>query len=89
MSTTEIIDIEAPAVKRRRGRPVQSFEQHYTVNEVCDLLRISRSTFYEWLKQGVFSHIVKTPGGTRIPASVLNRFADSRKIITGTQDQNS
>jgi excisionase family DNA binding protein len=85
MHMSEIIDkgpvTDGPAVApKRRGRPVQSFEQHYTINDACALLCITRSTIYEWIKQGLFAYVIKTPGGTRIPASVLNQFAESRRI---------
>ena len=88
MHMNEIIDkgpsvgAQGPAVAaKKRGRPVQAFEQHYTINDACALLSITRSTIYDWIKQGLFAYVVKTPGGTRIPASVLNQFAESRRIV--------
>ena len=78
---SEIMDkgaaVEPP---KKRGRPALSFEKHYTINDACALLSISRSTFYQWLRAGLFSCVVKTPGGTRVPASVLNEFAQSRRV---------
>jgi hypothetical protein len=35
-----------------------------------------------WIKNGVIPFVVKTPGGTRIPASALQLFAESRRIET-------
>jgi excisionase family DNA binding protein len=72
--------IEKGAMPARRGRPPLEFERHYTVNETCSLLAIDRSTFYRWLRDGVFDYVVKTPGGTRIPAGVLRRFSDERRV---------
>ena len=83
MSTDQIMDKGASVdVPKKRGRPVVTFEKHYTVSDACELLSISRSTFYQWLKEGLFHHVVKTPGGTRVPASVLNQFAENRRIVT-------
>ena len=68
--------------RRKRGRPVQSFEQHYTIADACDLLGIKRRTLYDWIKKGVIPYYVKTPGGMRIPASALCAFSESRRIVT-------
>jgi excisionase family DNA binding protein len=83
MNSNEIIDKGAPSEPvRKRGRPAHSFEKHYTINDACELLSISRGTIYNWIRGGVIPFTVKTPGGTRIPASSLNQFAESRRIDT-------
>jgi excisionase family DNA binding protein len=83
MSNTEIIDKGAPVEPvRRRGRPAHTFEKHYTISAACELLSISRATIYNWIHDGVIPFVIKTPGGTRIPASSLNQFSESRRIDT-------
>lgn len=83
MNTGENIDKgQAPEHHRRRGRPAQSFEKHYTIVDACDLLSIKKRTLYSWIKNGVIPFVVKTPGGTRIPASALQLFSESRRIET-------
>jgi len=78
----EIMDKGATPERRApRPRPVHTFEKHYTINAACELLSISRSTIYEWIKDGYFSYTVQTPGGQRIPASVLDEFVKSRRIV--------
>ena len=79
----EIIDKgQAPETTVRRKSRVHTFEQHYTIKDACDLLSIKRRTIYKWISSGVIPFVVKTPGGTRIPASALNQFAESRRIVT-------
>ena len=83
MTTSENIDkgpVQEPV--KKRGRPVGSFEQHYTIMDACALLSIKRRTIYKWISSGVIPFVIKTPGGTRIPASALQQFAESRRITT-------
>ena len=81
MSNSENIDKGAtPEAVRKRGRPAHSFEKHYTIRDACELLSISRGTIYNWIHSGVIPFTIKTPGGTRIPASSLNQFSESRRI---------
>ena len=65
-----------------RRKAIMAFEAYYKISESCDILGISRGTIYNWIRSGVIPFIVKTPGGTRIPASSLHAFFESRKIIT-------
>lgn len=77
----EIIDKGAsPLTTSKRSRPMQTFEQLYTIRDACGLLRVSRGTIYAWMKTRVIPWTVKTPGGTRIPASALNAFVNQRRV---------
>jgi excisionase family DNA binding protein len=53
-------------VPRQAGtarRSVTSGEGFLTVVEFCELLRISRSTFYDWRQKGLAPRCVKLPNG--------------------------
>ena len=83
MSNSEIIS-KGPVAEpvRKRSRPVHTFEQHYTIMDACSLLSIKKRTLYKWISSGVIPFVVRTPGGTRIPASALQQFSESRRIDT-------
>lgn len=52
-------------------------DEMLTIAEVCRVLRISRSTFYEWRTKGRAPRCLKLPNGDlRIKNSELSRFMD-------------
>ncbi|WP_329117439.1 helix-turn-helix transcriptional regulator [Streptomyces sp. NBC_01465] len=51
-----------------------------TLPEVCDELRISRSTFYDWRAKGRAPRCIKLPNGDlRIRRGDLNNWLDDRE----------
>lgn len=48
-------------------------EKLYTINEVAEILKISRTTFYRWLNRGVIK-IIMVNGKPRIAESELRRL---------------
>lgn len=54
-------------------------EKLYTIKETMEYLRISRGTFYNWMKQGKIS-VVEFNGKTkRVPESELKRLTEIKK----------
>jgi len=49
-------------------------EKLYTINEVCEVLRISRDTYYEWVKKGKLTTIKLSKNVVRIKQSELDRL---------------
>lgn len=52
----------------------EKVEKYLTINEVCELLRVSRQTVTEWMKRGKIKSL-KIDRAVRIPA---NQFEDWR-----------
>ncbi|MFE4662181.1 helix-turn-helix transcriptional regulator [Streptomyces hydrogenans] len=51
------------------------FEEKLTVDELCEELRISRSTFYDWRQKGRAPQCVKLPNGSlRVRRSDLENW---------------
>ena len=54
--------------------------QLLALNEVCEELSISRSTFYDWRQKGIAPTCVKLPNGElRIRRTVLDAWVSSRE----------
>ncbi|MES9806565.1 helix-turn-helix domain-containing protein [Streptomyces cinereoruber] len=50
-------------------------EEKLTVDELCEELRISRSTFYDWRQKGCAPRCVKLPNGSlRVRRSDLENW---------------
>ena len=53
-----------------------------TIAEVCNELKVSRSTFYDWRAKGCAPRCIKLPnGGLRIRRADLDRWLDSRQEV--------
>ena len=53
-----------------------------TVAEVCAVLRVSRSTFYEWRAKGRAPRCVKLPNGEiRVRRSDLEQWLDDHQEV--------
>ncbi|HEY3867160.1 MAG TPA: helix-turn-helix domain-containing protein [Actinocrinis sp.] len=52
-------------------------DEMLTIPEVCRVLRVSRSTFYDWRTKGRAPRCLKLPNGDlRVKLSELTRFMD-------------
>ena len=49
-------------------------DEYLTRNQVCDLLKISTKTLWDWKKAGVAPPTVKVGGTLRYPKSMLDKF---------------
>lgn len=60
--------------------PALQVERHYSVAKVAELLEVSKPWVYARIKSGVFAvvEIGDEKQKQRIPASVLQRYIDSR-----------
>jgi predicted DNA-binding transcriptional regulator AlpA len=62
-----------PHAQRRPGR-------HLTIDDVCDELKVSRSTFYDWRTKGRAPRCIKLPnGGLRVRRAVLDAWLADRE----------
>ncbi|MFI6979945.1 helix-turn-helix transcriptional regulator [Embleya sp. NPDC050154] len=51
-----------------------------TLDEVCDELRVARSTFYDWRQKGRAPRCIKLPNGDlRVRRQVLDDWLDERE----------
>lgn len=52
--------------------------QHLTITELCEELKVARSTFYEWRAKGRAPRCIKLPNGEiRIRRIDLDRWLDT------------
>jgi excisionase family DNA binding protein len=59
---------------------VSQLEQFLTVPELCALLSIPRSTYYEWRRKRIGLRTIKSPnGGTRIRVTDLEEWLRDRE----------
>ncbi|MET9893704.1 helix-turn-helix domain-containing protein [Streptomyces sp. NPDC006465] len=59
---------------------VRSRDEKLTLAEVCEELKISRSTFYDWRAKGRAPRCIKLPNGDlRIRRSDLDHWLDDRE----------
>jgi excisionase family DNA binding protein len=55
-----------------------------TVQQFCDELQVSRSTFYDWRLKGEAPKCVRLPNGQlRIRRSELDRYMSAREVAAG------
>jgi excisionase family DNA binding protein len=52
-----------PMTARTPGTSTQRANQFLTIAQVCEELRVSRSTFYDWRAKGKAPHGLKLPNG--------------------------
>jgi predicted DNA-binding transcriptional regulator AlpA len=72
----------SPARKssRRRDQRRAPDEERLTLDEVCDDLRISRSTFYDWRAKNKAPRCIKLPNGEiRIRQAEFDRWLSERE----------
>lgn len=62
-------------------------EKLYTINEVRDLLGVTRTTLYEWMNSGQLKYVV-VGSRRRIPQSDLDAFIKVGKREDGIKEQN-
>ena len=61
---------------------MSSAREPLTVAEVCAVLRVSRSTFYEWRAKGRAPRCVKLPNGEiRVRRSELEQWLDEHEEV--------
>lgn len=60
--------------------PEQELQDALTVKEICDRLKIARSTFYEWRQKKVGPPCISLPNGQlRVVPSDFEEWLNSRK----------
>jgi len=59
---------------------ISPIEPHYSVNEVAELLRVSRRTVINYRARGELCPWVCLAGRVLFPASTINKFLESRRI---------
>lgn len=52
-------------------------EQFYTINETCDLLKVTRKTIYTWINEGKLKAI-RVGSRYRISESAIKEFTDEK-----------
>jgi len=66
--------VTAPAIPRKAPRA----DAPLTVEEVCVVLKISRSTYYEWRAKGTGPRAFRLPNGSiRIKPAELERWIEA------------
>ena len=53
-------------------------DEFLTRADVCDRLKISRKTLWEWTRDGIAPPTVKIGGTVRYPKSLLEKFLEGR-----------
>lgn len=61
---------------------ISPIEPHYGVNEVAELLHVSRGTVINYRDRGELCPWVCLSGRVLFPASTINKFLESRSIGT-------
>ena len=51
----------------------------YNITEAAKILKVSRETFYEWLRTGKINYTVLPNGQKRIPESELKKYTEIKK----------
>ena len=63
-----------------RERSTAEARQKLTLREVCEELKISRSTFYDWRAKGRAPRCIKLPNGElRVRRNELDRWIAARE----------
>ena len=57
------------------------YDELYKISEVTKMLRISRSTLYRWMDQGLISYIELPNGQRRITKSEVDKIFNQEKNV--------